>query len=330
MIRIMGLYITRRLVVLCAVLLLAAVPFMQGANTTVTASIDSAYIVMGKQTALHLEILDDSKLGNLLLNNDTDTLVKEVEIIRMLPADTSNLGNDRYQIKQDIIIQSFDSGLYTLPPIQYVKGNDTFSSNTLILKVLPVPVDTLQTIHGYADVVSPAFHFFDFIPDFITDNWVWILLGLLLIAALVVAYCVMTKRVRIQIAPPQRPIPPYQLAMESLNKLKEEKLCEKGQEKEYYTRLTDILRIYLERRFGINAMEMTSSQIIKSLYANDETKRPISYMKQILEVADFVKFAKVRPLPDDNVKSFNSAVEFVEATKPVVQTDENKEPSNND
>lgn len=324
----MGLYISRKLMVMCAVFLMAATQFMQGANTSITASIDSAYIIMGKQTTLHLEVLDDSKTGVILLNNDADTLVKEVEIIKMFPTDTSDLGNSRYQIRQDIVIQSFDSGLYTLPPIRYVKGNDTFASNTLILKVLPVPVDTLQTIHGYADVVSPSFHFFDFIPDFISDNWGWILLGLILIAAIIVAYCVMTKRVKIQITPPKKPVPPYQLAMESLNRLKEEKLCEKGQEKEYYTQLTGILRIYLEQRFGINAMEMTSSQIITSLYANEETKRPISYMRQVLEIADFVKFAKVRPLPDDNVKSFNSAVEFVEATKPVVQTDENKELSN--
>ncbi len=324
----MKLHIMHKLLVLCAVYLVTAIPFMQGTNTSITVSVDSAYIIMGKQTALHLEVLDDNKSGRILLDNDT--LVKEVEVVKMLTADTADLGNNRYQIKQDIIIQSFDSGLYTLPPIQYVRGNDTLASNTVILKVLPVPVDTLQTIHGYADVVTPAFHFFDFIPDFITDNWGWILLGLLLLAATVVAYCIMTKRVKIQITPPKKPVPPYQLAIENLNRLKEERLCERGQEKEYYTRLTDILRIYLEQRFGINAMEMTSSQIITSLYANEETKRPISYMRQVLEIADFVKFAKVRPLPDDNVKSFNSAVEFIEATKPVVSSDENKELSNND
>ncbi len=320
---------------LIAIVAFVATSPMAKSETEITATLDSAYILMGKQTTLHLEIIGDNAPGSLLLKDKADTLVKEVEIIDILPADTTDLGNNRYQIKQDIIIQSFDSGLYTLPPFVYEVGKDVFKSNDLVLKVLPVPVDTLQTINGYADVIDANAHFFDFLPDFITDNWGWILLGLLLIAGAIAAYFILTKRVKITLTPPQKPIPPYQFAMESLSKLREEKLCEKGQEKEYYTRLTDILRIYLERRFGINAMEMTSSQIIATLNDNEQTKQPNRYMKQILEIADFVKFAKVRPLPDDNVKSFNSAVQFVEDTKPeepieVEKDSDKKEISNND
>lgn len=311
---------------LIGVIILATVsPLAKGANVSITTALDSAYILMGKQTVLHLEILGENNPGTLLLDNSTDTLVKEVEIINLLPADTTDLGNNRYQIKQDIIIQSFDSGLYTLPPVLYTVGNDTFHSNSLVLKVLPVQVDSLQTIHGYAGVVDADSRFFDFLPDFITDNWGWILLVLVLIAASIVAYFIFTKRVHIPLVPQKKPIPPYQLAIENLNKLREEKLCEKGQEKEYYTRLTDILRVYLDQRFGINAMEMTSSQIISKLNETEETKLPNRYMRQILEIADFVKFAKVRPLPDDNVQSFNSAIRFVQDTKPEESNEENED-----
>ena len=114
-----------------------------------------------------------------------------------------------------------------------------------------------------------------------------------------------------------RKVPPYELAMQALTRLKSEKLCENGHEKEYYTRLTEILRTYLEQRFGINAMEMTSTQIMQQVSRHDETRPSAGLMKQILEMADFVKFAKVRPLPDDNVKSFTMATRFVEDTKPV-------------
>lgn len=113
--------------------------------------------------------------------------------------------------------------------------------------------------------------------------------------------------------------------MQQLSELKEAKLCEKGQEKEFYTRLTDILRVYIDTRFGINAMEMTSSQIIEALNSNEISKEPNKYMKQILETADFVKFAKVRPLPEDNTKSFNWATQFVVDTKPIEQQDPEKE-----
>ncbi|MDE6812556.1 MAG: hypothetical protein K2J28_01800, partial [Duncaniella sp.] len=77
-----------------------------------------------------------------------------------------------------------------------------------------------------------------------------------------------------------------------------------------------ILRVYLQGRFGINAMEMTSTQIRQILDSNEETRLSKENMERVLETADFVKFAKVRPLPDDNVRSFNSAMQFVEDTKP--------------
>ncbi len=92
-------------------------------------------------------------------------------------------------------------------------------------------------------------------------------------------------------------------------------------EKEYFTLLTDILREYLERRFDINAMEMTTRQIIDSLSSNTEVKEKRNYMREILDVADFVKFAKVRPLPSDNIAAFDNAVKFVEETKPVEKPD---------
>ena len=111
-------------------------------------------------------------------------------------------------------------------------------------------------------------------------------------------------------------MPPYEKALQELNQLRSEKLCEQGRERDFYTRLTDILRIYLQGRFGINAMEMTSTQIRNTLQSNEETRLSKRHMEQVLEIADFVKFAKVRPLPDDNVRAFNSAMQFIEDTKP--------------
>lgn len=86
-------------------------------------------------------------------------------------------------------------------------------------------------------------------------------------------------------------------------------------EKEYFTELTDILREYLFARFGINAMEMTTRQIMDKIYESDlRDKR--DYVKQILNVADFVKFAKVRPLPADSIAAYDNAEKFIEETIP--------------
>lgn len=291
------------------------------APVSVKASLDSAYILMGKQTVLNLEIVQDRGTQGAFINNNGDTLTREVEVIRAVKPDTTDLGNNRKEIKRELVIQSFDSGLYTIPPFVYVAGKDTFTSNALALKVIPVPVDSMATIHDYAGVVKPNTRIWDYLPDFIVDYW-WIFIIVLLCAAGIFVWMRYIKgKKAIPLVPKKKPVPPYELAMQQLNRLKSEKLCENGHEKEYYTRLTEILRIYLDKRFGINAMEMTSTQIMHHLQSNDDTKTSAPVMKQILEMADFVKFAKVRPLPDDNQKAFNNAVTFVENTKPVEPTE---------
>ena len=113
-------------------------------------------------------------------------------------------------------------------------------------------------------------------------------------------YCRKNEENNLQAEPK---IPPYEKAIQATNMLKEEKLWQGGQDKQYYTRLTDILREYLDGRFSINAMEMTSTEILDALRRNNETRVVERHMKEILNVADFVKFAKMRPLADDNEAS---------------------------
>ena len=285
-----------------------------GADVSVKTLLDSAYIIMGKQTALHLEIIEpDGVEGQIVL---PDTAWRVVEIASQGQLDTASMGNGRRQILGDIILQSFDSGLYTLPPVLYIAGGETIASNRPVLKVMPVAVDTMVTVHDYAGVSDIDRSIFDYLPDWMTDYGVWILLIIVLIAGGAFVYFKWLRKGRLPLVPAKKPVPPYELAVQELIKLKGQKLCEQGLEKEYYTRLTDILRTYLESRFGINAMEMTSTQILHVLNENEQTRLPRKYMSEILNVADFVKFAKVRPLPDDNIKAYNSAMQFVEDTKP--------------
>ena len=313
--------ITKKLALITLILLIS--PLVSLANVgpiSLKASLDSAHLIMGKQTSLHIEIVDNNGVNGVLPILNADTIIAEIEVISKSQADTIDLENNRRQINQDIIIQSFDSGLYTIPPIQYIVGKDTFKANPLALKVIPVSVDSLQTIHSQADVIYPNSRWYDFLPDFITDYWGWILVVIIVILGAIFGLLLYKKKLPITLTPAKKEIPPYELAIQLLEKLRDEKLCERGQEKEFYTRLTDILRSYIDSRFGINAMEMTTTQIIESLNSNNETVDSKSYVEQVLEIADFVKFAKVRPLPDDNVKSYNWALQFVKETKPIEET----------
>ena len=307
---------TRHIRILFAILTLSiASATTVSAQTSLKVSLDSAYLLMGKATTLHIELITASSAdGQLLVPKDT--LCDKVEILKALEADTSDIHNGRIQIDQQLLLQSFDSGTYVLNPIRYVQGNETIASNRLVLKVMPVPVDTLTTIHDYADVQDVDRRFVDYLPDFLVDYGLWILALIIVLGAGYYLYRRLSRK-GVETKEKVIVIPPYELAIQELDSLRSDKLCEQGREREFYTRLTDILRQYLQGRFGINAMEMTSTQIRHMLQTNEETRLSKRNMDQVLETADFVKFAKVRPLPEDNTRSFNSAIQFVEDTKPL-------------
>ena len=286
-------------------------------NTLINAKMDSTLLLMGKKTAIHVEVVQDKGQKGFFVNEGVDTLNAFVEVSERLQADTTDLGNDRIQINRDIIVQSFDSGMYVIPAFKYVIGKDTFKSNELTLKVLPVKVDSLPNIHDLKPVAEPPFFFSDYLPEFLVKYWWLIILVLVLIAAGIYAYFKWFKKGELPLRKKEKVIPPYDEAIMKLTQLKSEHLWEAGQEKEYFTRLTDILRNYIDRRFEINAMELTSSQIIDVLRKNEETMPVNEQLSKILEMADFVKFAKMRPLPEDNEVAYQRALNFVNETKPV-------------
>lgn len=298
---------------------------VSAASPSITAKLDSASLLMGKLGSLHLEVVQDANAkggfpmlavpapeGYLPLCGDS------VELRTSYKADTIDIGSGRRQINFTFPIQSFDSGFYQLPQFVYVAGRDTARSNRVSLKVIPIKASADEEIAGFPDPVVPADKsIFDNLPDFIYYWWWTILLVLLLAAGAVWIIC--RKKENEPVLKKRKPEPtPYEVAMAGLRKLKDDKLWEQGLEREYFTRLTEILRQYLEGRFNINAMEMTSRQILDSLSSNPEVKGKRDYVRRILDMADFVKFAKMRPLPDDNIEAFTNAYHFIEETKPVV------------
>ena len=304
-----------------AAVMLATISAAWGGNVTFKAKLDSATLLMGKTTALHLEITQDKDARGFFPGEQLDTLSAMVEIAERLAADTTSLDNNRIQINRDLIIQSFDSGLWVIKPIPYVINGDTAYSNQLTLKVLPVDVSQMKDIHDIKPVEDVPFNLLDWLPDY---WWAW-LLGLLLIVGGVWAYRKYYKKGINPLKPSKKRLPPYEEAMINLRNLKAAQLWQQGQEKEYFTGLTDILRVYIDRRFDINAVEMTSSQIIDTLKRNEETKAVNEQLEMILEIADIVKFANARPLADDNEVAYQRAVNFVEATRPVEKPEISKE-----
>ena len=291
------------------------------AAPTVQAKLDSVHLLMGKMTTVHVTLTQpkNAKVTFPLLQQVRENGVipvcgDSVELRAPARIYTVDAGAN-LRITYDVPVQAFDSGYYHLPEFAFVDGKDTIRSKSLALKVVPVLAEANTPIHDYASTADPENpSIFDAVPDWVLDYW-WILL--ILVLAIVAFVYGMRRYRREGSILPKKPVPtPYEQAISGLQALKEKKLWEQGMEKEYFTELTEILRRYLFRQFGINAIEMTSRQILGALSKNDELKDKRAYFRQILDMADFVKFAKVRPLPDDNVLAYDNAVRFVRETKP--------------
>jgi hypothetical protein len=148
------------------------------------------------------------------------------------------------------------------------------------------------------------------------------LLGIILIGAIVflIIYAISRRNKNRPLfqRPPKPKLPPHVIALQELDKLKTEQLWQQDKVKDYYTRLTDIVRVYIEDRFSVPAMEQTTFEILsefKGTGSQLDTKT-FDELQEILEVADFVKFAKLTPLPDVNQNMMTFAYLFVNETTP--------------
>ena len=303
--------------------------FLQGTKlyaqqTLIDVSIDSAAILIGEQTVLHLTVTTDNG-KNVIVPIPTDTLMTGVEVLNIAKADTTVIDNNRLLIKQDILVTSFDSSLYLLPPFKVIDQTDTIYSNQVALKVstIPVNIDKPDEFNDIKDTWD---------PPFVLADYYLLIYGVLFACFLIclIGYILKRLRNRQSIIPfkKQEPkLPPFEMAMKELDEIKQQKLWQQGRNKEYYTLLTDTLRKYMVNRFGINAMEMTSGEILELIRLESEANSSYNSLKQILELADFVKFAKLHPLPDENELSLMNAYLFVNQTKvvEVASPEESKE-----
>lgn len=309
----------------CAIALSGVIAAM-AADVKVTATADSVDVMQGMLRRVDVEVNQPAGMVFRWLSDP----MKEGEVVEIAPGvdvnsssaiDTTDLGNSRLQLRRTILVQPWDSGEVLIENIALVSETDTFRSNPIALKVYTADVDTMTTINGLQAPVSPRTGVFDWVPDWLADWW-W---AFITIAAAATAIWFIHKRMRkpaVENSAVQVIVPPYEKAINELEVLRNRKLCEKGEEKTYYTELTEILRQYLEGRFGINAMEMTTPQIKRAVRASVPAASASALMAEVLEMADYVKFAKLRPMPEDNVRAFQQALNFVEDTKPLPQAED--------
>lgn len=292
-------------------------------QVTIDAKIDSAQILIGEQTAIRIETCYDAD-SKAYMPRLKDTITKGVEIVETLRPDTQMLNEGRrYQITNTYIVTSFDSAFYYIPPFVITVDGVEYKSEALPLKVLSVPVDTLHadSFFGYKDIMEPDFVLADWIIFFVYS------IVLVLVAALLV-YVIMRYRdnkpilKKIHIEPK---VPADELALAHMEELRKNKERYADNPKAYYTELTDAVRSYIAERFEFDAMEMTSSQIIKKLLESNE-RDALKKLNDVLDTADLVKFAKYNPMENENDMNLISAVAFINNTRVEIPEDKKEKP----
>ena len=210
-----------------------------------------------------------------------------------------------------IVLTSFDGNLYHLPPFTVKVNGKEMKSADLALKVLEVEVDTtkLDQYFGPKDVQDNPFLWSEWSMTF------WLSMLMLLLTGVVI-YLYLRLRAnkpiitRIKIV---KRLLPHQKAMKEIEQIKADKMVTSENQKEYYTKLTDTLRRYIEERYGFSAMEMTSTEIIDRLMQTDQ--QSLDELRQLFMTADLVKFAKYSTMINENDANLVNAIDFINQTK---------------
>jgi hypothetical protein len=247
-----------------------------------------------------------NKIGaefKLTFKTSVDTLSKVVfpklksfgalEVVQSYPIDTVK-NNDRYELIKRYGLTQFDSGKYVIPSVKILINGKTHLSDSLLVEVANVQVDTLkQKMYDIKDIVP--------VNNPIGNWWKYLLAIILLvgIGALVYWYIKKHQKKKIEEEVYKTPI---ERATSLLNTLEQKELWQKGEVKAYYSELTDIARNYIEEAIEIPAMESTTSELIVGLRAASLKKKmtvsqeTIENLERVLKQADLVKFAKSKPL----------------------------------
>ena len=274
------------------------------AQSSVTAKIEPIEMMIGEQATVTLTVqtADDAKVDWPTFQ-PRQMLVPGVEVLN------TQRTSDHTMV---ITLTSFDGNLYHLPPFKVKINGKEQQSADLALKVVEIEVDTTQLNKFFPpkDVQDNPFLWSDWSLSF----WLSVLL-LVLIALCGYLYLRLrdNKPIISHIKIVKRLLP-HQKAMKEIEQIKADRMVASENAKEYYTKLTDTLRKYIEERYGFSAMEMTSSEIIERLTAAGD-QQSLDELRQLFTTADLVKFAKYSTMINENDANLVSAIDFINQTK---------------
>lgn len=301
--------------------LLISSPTILAQEVRVDAVLDTSKLRIGEQAKIDIYVNYNAReTKNLKIQwpEIGDTLTGKVEVISVSPIDTTfpdKTNSSKIFQHQQIIVSVYDSGFYAVPGFKFILNDDTNNTmytDPLFLEVHTVPTDT--SAKNVKDIKPPFNEAF---------NWKWYLnyvyWGIGIILAILIIFFIARYYARKQKpsdTEPEKPkVPPHITALAELEKVKLEAIWKDGRIKEYYSLISDTIRLYIEDRFNVNALESTTDEIMTAFRSQVVDKESKDKLQQLLMLSDLVKFAKMNPIEDEHYFTLQNAFDFVNGTK---------------
>ena len=303
-----------------AMTFLAAVAF--GQQGEVKARLDSTHILIGDYLNVQLSVKAPASI-KVLFPAVQPWLPDSVEMIGVSKIDTL-IENNVAAYKQTVTVTAFDSGSFVFPALPFYTNDSILlgTTNPLPFEVTTVSVDTTLAIKDIHQPIKVPLTFKEVLPYILAVLAVALLVALIVFLIMHYAKKEKPKKVREKVVPKEKA---HIIALSRLEALRKKKLWEAGEIKSYYSELTDIIRDYMENRWQFGAMEMVTPEIMAELERLHLSPENREMMRQILDTADLVKFAKWQPMPTDHDRCFKDAVGFVSATAETAEIKDDNE-----
>ena len=300
--------------VLFLIMALLATTAVKAQQVEVEGKVESTKVQVGKPFTLDLSL--KVPYGWFVEWNDfaIDTLSEQIDILKRGDVVRTADADSNVIVQQQLTLMTFDTGQIQLPAVglKYAQSFDDpmrmmAFTEPIDLYATTIVVDTLQPYKPIVEPMAAPIHMKEVFP--------WILVALLAVL-LGIGIWLFVKRRKVHVDEEGNivhgpVIPPYDKAVDELKKLREEKMWQSGKVKEYFSSLTDIAREYIEGQFGVNAIEMTTDDILEEIKPLHFSKETYGKLKDTMEVADLVKFAKYSATTLESDTALSNMTEFV-------------------
>ncbi len=287
-----------------------------GASQQVNTSLEPEKIFMGEHVTLSfdLEVPAEATLQMPVLN---EMIHEKVEILNYGTTDTLRSETEGYiRLKRKLRITSWEEGFHAIAPIEFLLflNGDTLllESEPMLLEVETFSIEEHTDLKDIKGILTA--------PVTLAELKYYILgiILLIILTWLAIRYWKKRKKKPEPESVWEKPeVPPHIAAISSLEKLKAQKLWQQGKVKAYHIQLTDIIRRYLEKRFKVGALEMTTAEIMQAMENKPEMHQNGENLREMLILADLVKFAKHEASATENEISMDMAFEFVNNTRQI-------------